>query len=146
MKEYHNRGATFVPALRDDPPRTRVEIVEVERDLPPAPQTVLLPTANYTDRARGFSLSTAPLAGATGFVVLLIGITAFGVPALSIAALLLALAGFTAAWLVAYVVHTLISPDGALFLHMVLAWKYLREEQKERIRRYREATRYRGEA
>ena len=85
---------------------------------------------------RGFSLATGPLAGATGLVVLLIGITAFGVPVLSVAALLLALAGFTAAWLVAYVAHTLISPDGATFAHVVLMWGYLRREQRERHKRY----------
>lgn len=135
MKEYHNRGPNFVPALREH--STRVEIVEAApSQLPAPPQTVLLPTANYTDRAKGFGLSTAPLATATGFVVLLIGITAFGVPALSVAALLLALAGFTAAWLAAYIAHTLISPDGTAFFHTILAWRYLRSEQKERHARY----------
>jgi hypothetical protein len=74
--------------------------------------------------------------------VLLIGIAAFGVPALSVAALLLALAGLTAAWLVAYIAHTLISPDGATFFHVVPAWRYLREEQKERDQRYREVSRH----
>jgi hypothetical protein len=142
MREYTKRD-TFVPALREDPPRTRVEIIEAApAQLPAPPQTVLLPTANYTDRAKGFSLATAPLAAATGFVVLLIGITAFGVPALSVAALLLALAGFTAAWLVAYIAHTLISPDGATFFHVLLAWRFLRAEQRERHRRYKEITRY----
>lgn len=136
MKEYHNRGSNYVPALREH--ETRVEIIEASpAQLPAPPTTVLLPTANYTDRARGFSLSTAPLAAATGFVVLLIGITAFGVPALSVAALLLALAGFTAAWLVAYIAHTLISPDGATFAHVVLMWGYLQREQGERHKRYK---------
>lgn len=132
MKTRNN----YVPALRE--PAPRVEIVEVQRELPAPPQTVLLPTANYTDRAKGFGLATAPLAAATGVVVLLSGITAFGVPALSVAALLLALAGFTAAWLAAYIAHTLISPDGTAFFHTILAWKYLRAEQRERHRRYKE--------
>lgn len=125
---------SFVPALREPPPR--IVEVEVQRELPAPPQTVLLPRANYTDRAAGFTLATGPLALATGFVALLIGIAAFGVPLLSIAALLLALGGFTLAWLIAYIVHTLVSPDGALFAHVVLMWGYLRREQKERFRRY----------
>jgi len=75
-----------------------------------------------------------------GFVTALVAITAFGVPILSIAALLLALAGFTAAWLVAYIAYTLISPDGATFAHALLMWGYLRREQQERHRRYREAS------
>lgn len=134
MGSYHKRDVNFVAPL----PRQRAEVVEVERNLPAPPQTVLLPTANYTDRAAGFTLATGPLALATGFVVLLIGITAFGVPVLSVAALLLALAGFTVAWLAAYIVHTLVSPDGAAFAHVVMMWGYLRREQVERHRRYRE--------
>jgi hypothetical protein len=133
MSDYTKRN--FVAPL---PERPRVEIVEVPRELPAPPQTVLLPTANYTDRARGFSLATGPLAAATGFVVLLIGISAFGVPVLSVAALLLALAGFTVAWLAAYIIHTFVSPDGTMFAHTVLAWRYLRAEQKERHQRYKE--------
>lgn len=135
MKVYHK---SFVAPA----PKPRVEIVEIERELPAAPQTVLLPTANYTDRSRGFTIATGPLAAATGFVVLLIGIAGFGVPVLSVAALLLALAGFTVAWLIAYIAHTLISPDGTMFAHTVLAWRFLREEQKERHRRYREVSRH----
>lgn len=134
QKKDYKSSTNFVAALPE--PRHHAEIVEVVRELPAPPPTVLLPTANYTDRARGFSLSTGPLAAATGFVVLLIGITAFGVPVLSVAALLLALGGFTLAWLIAYIVHTLVSPDGALFAHVVLTWGYLRREQNERFRRY----------
>lgn len=139
MSERYDLSTRFVTPS----PRPRVEIVESQpSQLPAPPQTVLLPTANYTDRAKGFTLSTGPLAGATGFVVLLIGITAFGVPVLSVAALLLALGGFTVAWLVAYIVHTVVSPDGTMFAHTVLAWRFLRAEQQERHRRYREVSRH----
>jgi hypothetical protein len=134
MKSYHKTSSNFVAPLTE--PRTRVEIVDATHELPAPPQTVLLPHAGYEDRAKGFSLATGPLAAATGFVVLLIGIAAFGVPVLSVAALLLALGGFTMAWLAAYVIHTLISPDGATFAHVVMAWGYLRREQRERHQRY----------
>lgn len=133
MTQYTKRD-NFVAPLDT---RTRVEIIEASpAQLPAPPQTVLLPHANYTDRAKGFGIATGPLAAATGFVVLLIGISAFGVPVLSVAALLLALGGFTVAWLVAYVVHTLVSPDGATFAHVVLMWGYLKREQRERHKRY----------
>jgi Flp pilus assembly protein TadB len=95
-----------------------------------------MPLSSHTDRSRGFVLATAPLAAATGFVVLLIAVSAFGVPVLSVAALLLSLAGFTAAWLIAYAHHVWVSPDGALLAHVLLAWAYLRREQAERIKRY----------
>ena len=125
---------TFVPARRENLP----VVVEVERgwDLPAPPVAEAMPHASYEDRARGFSVATAPLAGITGLVVALLGVVAFGVPALSVAALLLALAGFAAVWLLAYVAHVLISPDGALFAHVVLTWSYLKREQLERHRRY----------
>ncbi len=131
---FDQAAGNFVAPL----PSPRVEIVEteVERVLPAPPTTVLLPQAGYVDRAKGFSIATGPLAAASGLVVLLIGISAFGVPLLSVAALLLALAGFTLAWLLAYVVHTLVSPDGATFAQVVLMWGYLRREQTERHRRY----------
>jgi hypothetical protein len=81
-------------------------------------------------------LATAPLAAATGFVVLLIGILAFGVPILSVAALLLSLAGFTVAWLCAFILHTMVSAEGSLLIHVLSVWAYLRAEQKNRFKRY----------
>lgn len=133
MESYHKSKDRFVAPA----PRPRVEIIEVPpAQLPAPPSTVLLPTANYTDRSVGFSIAAAPLAVATGLVVLLIAITAFGVPLLSVAALLLALAGFALTWLAAYIIHTVVSPDGATFAHVVMMWAFLRREQKERHRRY----------
>jgi hypothetical protein len=95
-----------------------------------------MPHSSHSDRAAGFMLATAPLAAATGVVVLLIGILAFGVPFLSVPALLLALAGFTVAWLVAYALHVWVSPDGALFFHVAMTWRLLFLEARERRRRY----------
>jgi len=105
-------------------------------DLPLAPIVEPMPLSGHLDRARGFTLVTAPLAAATGFVVLLIGIIGFGVPVLSVLALLLALGGFTLAWLCAYIVHTMVSVEGSLLVHVLSVWAYLRAEQKERFRRY----------
>ncbi len=129
-----NGRNTYVPALRDAP--AQVVEVEVMRELPTAPISLPMPNSGHVDRAKGFSLATAPLAGVTGFIVLLIGISAFGVPLLSVGALLLALGGFAGVWLVAYIAHTLISTDGALVIHTVMAWGYLKHEQKERFKRY----------
>ena len=140
MKSYHKSSPTFVPALRDDPPR--VEIIDAApAQLPTPPTTVVLTHAGYADRARGFSLATAPLAGVTGFVAALVGVIGWSVPVASLATLLLALGGFALTWLAAYIAHVLISPDGALFLHTVYLWGYLREDQRERHRLYKELTR-----
>lgn len=117
-------------------PKERAEIVEVMRELPQAPITAPMPYSSHIDRASGFTLATMPLAGATGVVVLLIGISAFGVPVLSVAALLLALGGFALTWLIAYIAHVFVSADGALVIHVLSGWAYLRREQKSRLERY----------
>jgi hypothetical protein len=132
-REYQSN---YVPALRD--PEPRVIEIEVPRELPSAPTTVLMPHAGYEDRAKGFGLATAPLAGVAGLVAALVGILGWQVPIASLATLLLALGGFALIWLLAFIAHTLISPDGTMFFHTVLAWGYLRREQAERHRRYRE--------
>jgi uncharacterized membrane protein len=95
-----------------------------------------MPHSSHRDRAHGFLLVTLPLAGAAGVVAVLVAISAFGVPLLSVAALLCVLAAFTLTWLIAYIAHTMISPDGALFAYVVLTFAYLRREQAERIKRY----------
>jgi hypothetical protein len=117
-----------------DPPAPRVEIIR--SDLPPAPIVEPYPHASHTDRARAFTLATAPLAATTALVVLLIGLVAFGIPILSVAALLLALGGFGLVWAISFIVFTFVSPDGALVLHTIFLFGLLRREQKERIRRY----------
>lgn len=140
MTKYTARD-NFVAPIPE--PRTRFEIVEAApTQLPTPPQTILLPHASYEDRAKGFGLSTAPLAGVAGFVAALVGVVGWSVPVASLVTLLLALGGFASTWLLAYIAHVLISPDGALFFHTILAWKYLRAEQKERHRRYKEITRH----
>jgi len=118
-----------------DPSPPRLEILP-PLALPPAPISEPMPLSSHKDRAHGFVLVTAPLAAATGFVVLLIAITAFGLPVLSVAALLLALAGFAAAWTLAYALHVWVSPDGALFFHVAMTWRMLFLEGRERRRRY----------
>jgi hypothetical protein len=105
-------------------------------DLPPAPIVEPMPYSGHLDRARGFTLATAPLAAATGFVVLLIAVTAFGVPVLSVMALLVALGGFAFVWAIAFVAHTFVSPDGALLLHVIFLWRLLLLEARERRKRY----------
>ena len=117
-----------------DPP-PRVEILPAT-DLPPAPISQPMPGSSYHDRSLGFTLATAPLAGVVSLVAVLVAILGFQVPIMSLAALLCGLAGFALVWLAAYVAHTLISPDGALFTHTVLMWRLLFIEGRERRRRY----------
>jgi hypothetical protein len=137
---FDQAAGNFVAPL----PSPRVEIVEteVERVLPAPPSTVLLPQAGYQDRALGFRIAAMPLACVVGAVAALVAIVGWSVPVLSLLTLLAALAGFSVVWLIAFAIHTFVSPDGSVFASVVLAWLYLRSEQKERFRRYREVRRH----
>lgn len=135
MDKRYDNTSRFVPALRE-PPAQVIE-VEVAKELPAAPSTVLMPTANYRDRATGFGIATLPLAGTVGFVVALVAIVGWSVPVASLVTLLVALGGFALTWLVSYFLYVFVSPDGSLFLHTVLMWRYLNLEAKERRARYR---------
>lgn len=137
MQNRHVR--TFVPALREK--STIVEVESSPAQLPAPPATVLMPQASYSDRAHGFSIATLPLAATVGFVVALVAIVGFSVPIASLVTLLLALAGFALTWLISYFLYVFVSPDGALFLHTILAWRFLYEEARERRKRYREVSR-----
>jgi hypothetical protein len=67
--EVETRGRnTFVAPYRDPSPAQQIVEVEVARELPIAPQTVLMPKAGYEDRSRGFVVATMPLAATVGFM------------------------------------------------------------------------------
>jgi hypothetical protein len=135
--EVNHKGRnTFVPALQD--PKPQIVEVEVMRELPSAPVSAPMPHSGHVDRAKGFSIATAPLASVVGLVMAIVGVLGWQVPIASLATLLLALAGFALTWLTAYGLHVFVSSDGALFVHVLLAWRYLNTEQKERHKRYRE--------
>lgn len=130
-------GPRFVPALPED----RRPVIEV---LPPEDVPQLLPTATasvelrttYEDRARGFQVATLPVAAAFGVGALVVAIVGFSVPVVSVAALSVFWLGFLAWWLIGWIVHHVASPDGAALLGALLQYRYLRHEQKERLRRY----------
>lgn len=135
MAKYTPSDRNFVAPLPEYTPR--VELVQAPHELPTAPQTILMPHAGYEDRSRGFVVATAPLSIVVGFVVALVAIIGWQVPIASLVTLLLALGGFALVWLLAYLGHVFISPDGALFAHTVMMWGYLRREQRERHSYYR---------
>jgi hypothetical protein len=126
---------TFVAPYREAP----AQVVAVEtnwRELPQAPISAPMPYSGHVDRAKGFSIATGPLAGVVGLVVAIVGVIGWQVPIASLGALLLALAGFAVTWLIAFALHVFVSADGALFIHTIFAWGYLKREQSERFKRY----------
>jgi hypothetical protein len=126
----------FVAPLPE--PRTRVEILPPD-ELPP-----MLPTAQthvelkttYTDRAKGFQVATVPIAIAFGVGTLIVAIAGYSVPLWSLGALAVFWLAFLGWWLLGWAIHHIASPDGIALVQTLLMYKYVRNEQRERHRRY----------
>ena len=139
-----SRGVTrYIP--RDDPQPQRRPPALVGEVLPPMMhdtrppvQTLQTVTTSHTDRAKGFTITSIPLALAVGFVAFLAAIGLAGVPWMSWSALLILFGVFAGVWLVAYTWHELASPDGATILSIVLSYRYVRHEQRARLDRMAE--------
>ncbi len=133
-----NQRDNFVPALREPVRVQRMEVLGPEQHELQAPgyqRTVNTLNTSHWDRAKGFSLSTVPLAIAVGVGALLISIFFFGLDLLSLAAVVTLFLGFLATWLIAWLGFQLASPDG---VNLFVAWSHfrlLRHEQSARLRR-----------
>jgi hypothetical protein len=137
----YDRAANFVAPYA--PGEARGEIVRYEpalpaEALPPAAQTRAEVSGSHVDRARGFQIASVPLALGVGVGSLILGIVGWQVPVLSVAALAWLWGGFLLTWLAAWVVHNLFSADGIGLVHTLMGWQYLKAEQRERHRRYRD--------
>lgn len=126
----------------------RPEIVEPEQWEPvqlPAragkPAITAHVEGSYTDRAKGFSLATWQLSTITGVSVWTVVGQITGAPLLSLGLLAWFVGGYFAVWLVSYAMHVFVSAEGTELFRAVGEYRLLREEQKERHRRYREISR-----
>jgi len=115
-------------------------------DVPPSPyvvqapqlaQTTTVVTGSHLERARSFTHSTIPLATLAGVLGVIAAVAGAGAPLLSLAVLAWFFGAFTVAWVVAWVAHLLVSPDGNALVGQLLLYRLLRFEQRERYRRYR---------
>lgn len=121
-------------------PPARIEVLPPtapELAPPAAVKTVQTLTTSATDRAKGFSIATIPLAAVLGLVGLLGAVTLAGVPIVSGAALLILFGVFAAVWLAAWIWHQSASPDGVALWQVLLHYRLLRAEQKARLERMR---------
>ena len=140
------KPTTFVPA-HVEPSRqlpVRVEILPPATmpDLPPVQQrsgALSNVTGSYTDRAKGFSHVTNRLALALGGLGVLVAVVGFSVPVFSLAVLGWFGSLYTLTWLVAYLLHVFVSAEGAAWLHVWQAWRWLGREQAHRHRLERHA-------
>ena len=128
-----SRGITrYIP--RDDP-QPRRQMPALVGDVLPPMQTLKTVTTSHEDRARGFTITSIPLAAAVGFVAFLAAIGLGGVPWMSWSALLILFGVFATVWAGAYFWHTLASPDGVTILSILLSYRYVRHEQRARLDR-----------
>jgi len=111
------------------PPALAGEVLPpMHQEARPPVQTLQTVTTSHQDRAKGFTMTTVPLAAVVGLVALLAALGLFGVPWLSWSALLILFGVFAAVWAGAYFWHTLASPDGATILSIFLSYRYGRHE------------------
>jgi len=101
----------------------------------PAQAEVMLRTT-YKDRADGFIRAVTPLASVTGAITLVAAVTLFGTPLLSFLALLWFFTGFGLVWLIAYLAHLFVSPDGSTWLHTLMLWRVVQREQQFRHEKF----------
>ena len=127
----------LLPAVRE-PARAVVGEIMPPEQVPiymPAQQQPLSQIqlrTTYADRSRGFLLSTLPLASVAGLVAVIMGVGLAGVPLLSGAALLCFWLSFAVAYLIAYLGHLFLSPDGAAFLSVFGLYQMAAREQRHR--------------
>lgn len=134
----------FVAPYRE--PKTRVEImpaVDMPVMLPTAQTSVTLHTT-YTDRSVGFQLATMPISIAFGVGALVVAVVGYSVPVISIGALAVFWLAFLGWWLVGWAIHHIASPDGIALVQAILMYRYIRNEQVERLRAF-ESLRARNE-
>lgn len=145
MNSSNNRKVSNVPANFVAPPPkpptpVKVEVVEAQPiDLPARHQVVI--SGTYQDRAKGFQISTVPLAVGVGVGSLLIAIGLFNVPFFSVTALLILWLGFLLTWFGGWLVVHLFSPEGTGLIGALGQLWLLRQEQKERWKYYDQSTR-----
>ena len=139
--QAYDRAPNFVAPYA--PGEARGEIVRYEptlpaEALPPAAQTRAEVSGSHVDRAKAFQVASLPVAAAFGMGALIVAVAGLSVPILSLAALAVFWVAFLAWWLIGWAIHHIISPDGIGLVHTLMGWQYLKAEQRERHRRYRD--------
>ncbi|GIV51018.1 MAG: hypothetical protein KatS3mg038_1539 [Candidatus Kapaibacterium sp.] len=131
----HQHARNFVPPA---PPVRKIEILppaesEAQRMQPPV--SLRSVAESEIDRALGFTIGTAGLAFivATGSTALIVA--GWGVPFLSSTTLVVFLCVCALIWAGAWLFHAASSEGGIGLMFVILQYRLLRHEQKERFRR-----------
>ena len=118
------------PALQGDimPPIHQV-------DTPTPVRTAAAVSGDYRNRAEGFRVAMTPVAIVAGVLAVTAAVGLAGVPFLSFATMLWFFTAFCVTWLVGFVLHTWVSPDGTALTMVLLHYRLLRNEQDARLDR-----------
>lgn len=122
----------FVPALPERKPAPANSKMEIVIDAPLTSTQHTEVKTSHTDRAVGFLIATLPMDAALGICVLALTVVGYGVPLLSLPALLIFFLSFTASFVVCYCYTLTMSPEGVAFYEAIMKWKLLDREQQKR--------------
>jgi hypothetical protein len=134
------RGNPRQLVVIEDPEPVHAEIVEVAPQLPgrPAATSRLGATVegDYVNRAKGFSITTMNISIVVGILFIIAAFAIRDTVTFGIITLWF-FTGFCVVWLISYVLHVFISPEGAEMLEILMYWRFINREQAERHRRMR---------
>ena len=101
-------------------------------DVQPSAQHIVTMKTSARDRAEGFLIATVPLFAGLGLGMVLISVFFFGVPFMSLTALVIFWLSFVAAWLIAYIYTLAVSAEGIAMFEARQKWNVIKREQEER--------------
>jgi hypothetical protein len=80
---------------------------------------------SYRDRAEGFVIETHRFGLVVGGLAALVAVVGWGYPILTIGTLLIFGLWYGLVWLVAWLFHRIISPEGLALFNAVMMWRYV---------------------
>lgn len=139
----HNPYKNYVPlkvcnaaTVRRMPP-AELNAVSHTIDVAPSATHHVEMKTSAVDRSKGFLIATVPLFAGLALGMLLISVFFFGVPFLSLPALVIFWLSFVGAWLLAYVYTLAVSAEGIAMFEAKSKWDVVKREQRERWDYYR---------
>lgn len=140
--EERVRSGRFVVPTENNPVVRRMQPTDLNTvghviDVAPTSQHIVEMRTSAVDRAKGFLISTVPLFGVFALAIVLASVFFFGVPFLSVPALVIFVVAFAGTWLLAYGWTLLVSAEGIAWYEARRKWDVVEREQTERWRYYR---------
>jgi len=130
------KPAPAAPLVRRVPP-AELNNVTHTIDVQPSAQHIVEMKTSAVDRSKGFLIATVPLFAGLALGMMLISVFFFGVPLMSLTALVVFWLSFVAAWLVSYIYTLAVSAEGIAMFEARSKWQVIKREQEERWNYYK---------